>query len=355
MKIAAANLQMASSHVATQHREIKESLRMWVGAERPDAAGNGRPRASAGGTEADISPAGKAAQCAEAQAIEESKDATNKDPKLALIRSLIEMLTGRQVEVFDAAVLADGEAGASPVSTPPQAPGETPVADQPAGWGLEYDRHESYSESEQTTFSASGTVRTADGREINFDLSLSMARSYHMESDVSLRLGDAARRKDPLVVNFAGTAASLTDTRFAFDIDSDGKSDQINFVAAGSGFLMLDRNGDGKASNGSELFGAASGNGFAELARLDDDGNGWIDENDVAYDKLQVWSRDGDGSDRYRSLQEAGVGAISLSHASTPFDLKTAANETLGQIRSSGIFLRESGEAGTIQQIDLTA
>ena len=355
MKIAAASLQMASTHVATQHHEINESLRMWVGSERPDFAGNGRPRPSAGGAEVDISPAGKAAQCAETQAIEEAKEATESDPKLALIRSLIEMLTGRQVEVFDAAALADGEAASSPVSTPPQAQGETAVTDPPAGWGLEYDRHESYSESEQTTFSAIGTVRTADGREIDFELSLAMARSFHVESDVSLRLGDAARRKDPLVVNFSGTTASLTDTRFAFDIDSDSQSDQINFVSTGSGYLMLDRNGDGKATNGSELFGAASGDGFAELASLDDDHNGWIDESDATYDKLQIWSRDDNGADQYRSLWDAGVGAIALSRISTPFDLKSVDNATVGQIRSSGIFLRESGEAGTIQQIDLTA
>jgi hypothetical protein len=39
-------------------------------------------------------------------------------------------------------------------------------------------------------------------------------------------------------------------------------------------------------TNGAELFGARSGDGFAELAALDGDGNGWIDEGDAAW---QAW------------------------------------------------------------------
>ena len=44
-------------------------------------------------------------------------------------------------------------------------------------------------------------------------------------------------RKDPLVINFGGTAAQLTDQKFAFDIDSDGAEDSISFVGGASGFL----------------------------------------------------------------------------------------------------------------------
>jgi hypothetical protein len=182
-----------------------------------------------------------------------------------------------------------------------------------------------------------------------------MSRSYHEESDVTLRLGDAARKTDPLVLNFSGTAAQLSDQRFAFDLNADGSTEQINVLAPGSGFLVLDRNQDGKINNGSELFGPTTNNGFAELAKLDDDKNGWIDENDAAFKQLQVWRRDSSGQDQLQSLAAAGVGAIALSHVDTPFALKTNANELLGQIRTSGIFLQENGAAGTIQQIDLTA
>lgn len=348
MKIDSASLQMASSHTSLRHHEVSESLKMWVGQRRPDFAGEAPNRP--GRELVSLSDAGKAAQAADA--VEGNAEAAiEDDPKLVLIRQMLELWLGHAVEVFDGRELhkhmertADS-AGETPRQTPPR-----------AGYGVEYDRHESYTEIEQTNFAASGTVKTADGREISFQLELSMASSYHEESNVSIRLGDAARKTDPLVLNFSGTAAQLSDQRFAFDLNADGEAtENINFVASGSGFLVFDRNADGKINDGSELFGPTTNDGFAELAQLDDDSNGWIDENDAAFAQLQVWSRNAAGEDSLQSLTDAGVGAIALSRLATPFDIKTNANELLGQVRSSGIFLQEDGTAGTIQQIDLTA
>ena len=352
MKIASSSLQMASSHASLRQHEVSESLKMWVGPQRPRFAGEeSRPR-PAQTDSVTLSDALKAASPAHAS--EKAEEAAiDADPKLSFIRTMLEFQTGHRIRIFSASDLqpeTDQPALAAPATTEPaQAP------PTPAGYGIEYDRHESYTETEQTTFSASGTVTTADGQEIKFDLQLSMARQYHEESDISIRLGDAARKTDPLVLNFAGTAAQLTDQRFAFDLNTDGQQELINFLAQGSGFLAFDRNKDGKINDGSELFGPTSGDGFQELALLDGDRNGWIDENDAAFKQLNIWTRDSAGHDQLQSLAASGVGAIALSRIDTPFDLKTNANELLGQIRTSGIFLQESGTAGTIQQIDLTA
>ena len=352
MKIASANLQMASAHVSLQQRERRESLSMWVGQRRPDSTTeNSRPDRSPAAT-VTLSDAGQSAQ-ASACTASEGDTAVDSDPKLNLIRTMLEYLTGRRFKIFDA---VDLQPRAEPVALRnAEAPASQTAPPPPAGYGVEYDYHESYSETEQTSFSASGSVTTADGRSLSFDLQLSMQRAYHEESNVSLRLGDAARKVDPLVLNFSGSAAQLTDQRFAFNLDADGSNEQINFVGQGSGFLVFDRNNDGRINNGQELFGPTSGDGFQELAVLDDDKNGWIDENDAAYQQLQVWSRNAANEDQLQSLTEAGVGAISLSRIETPFQLKNYANEMLGEIRSSGIFLQEDGRAGTIQQIDLTA
>ncbi|HEX6733498.1 MAG TPA: VCBS repeat-containing protein [Azonexus sp.] len=351
MKIASADLQMASSHLSLQRHEVSESLKMWVGERRPRFAGEDAPAARPAADPVALSEAGLAAQSAEAVAEQEA--AVEDDPKLALIRQMLELWLGHEIKIFDAAgwqrrlerAAAASDQAAAPANDNPQG----------AGFGVEYDRRESYSEIEQTHFAASGTVTTADGRSISFQLELSMSRSYHEESSTSIRLGDAARKVDPLVLNFAGTAAQLTDQRFAFDLDADGDQEQINFVAPGSGFLVFDRNQDGRINDGGELFGPRTNDGFAELAALDDDRNGWIDENDDAFGDLQIWSRNAAGEDQLQSLAAAGVGAIALSRLATPFGLKNHANELLGEVRSTGIFLQEDGTAGTIQQIDLTA
>ncbi len=333
---------------------------MWVGNQRPDFEGRGNPGnrlLSPPATErVTLSGAGRAAQSAETEAIEDTAETVEKDPRIQLLRAMIYMLTGKEAKVFDPAELDRPPPAADmPQAAPPASPDRGALPARPAGYGIEYDYHESYSESEQTAFSAEGVVHTADGKEVRFAVNLTMSRSYDEETNVSLRLGDAARKtKDPLILNFSGSAAQLLDQRFSFDLDTDGEADNINRLASGSGFLALDRNNDGKINDGSELFGARSGDGFADLAALDADSNGWIDENDTAYATLKVWTPDADADGALRGLQEANVGAISLTRIATPFDLRDSKNDLLGQVRSSGLFLQEAGGVGTIQQLDLS-
>ena len=358
MKITSTELQLDSSHSKTQQHEIRESSRVWIG-NQPDSRESQRKNLPSVDP-VQISDAGKMTQSSEADAIQNGIDAVENDPRIRLIRAMIAMMTGQEVKVFDAREL-QVETPAPTVATPiqsPQSPTQSsqadPVQQQPAGYSAEYNRYESYSEIEQTNFQASGVVRTSDGKEINFSLSLSMSRSYYEESNVSILFGEARQQKDPLVINFDGNAAQLTSQRFKFDLNSDGKTEDINFVAGGRGFLALDRNGDGKINNGSELFGAKTGDGFSELSTLDSDQNGWIDENDAAYEQLRIWTKDSAGNDKLSTLKQANVGAISLARVETSFDLKSSNNTQQGQIRSSGIYLQENGKVGTIQQIDLT-
>ena len=216
---------------------------------------------------------------------------------------------------------------------------------------MSYDLRATRSEQEKTTLQAGGVVRTADGREINFSMDVSMSRQFMSNQSLSIRAG--AAMTDPLVINLSGAVGDLTEQKYSFDIDSDGDADQISFAGQGSGFLALDRNGDGTINDGGELFGTESGNGFKDLAAFDTDGNQWIDENDAVFDKLRIWMKDETGHDRLVALGQAGVGAIYLGNVSTEFAVKEAANTQQGQVRSSGMFLRENGMVGVIQQIDL--
>jgi hypothetical protein len=104
---------------------------------------------------------------------------------------------------------------------------------------------------------------------------------------------------------------------------------------------------------GTELFGPQTGNGFLELAAYDEDGNGWIDENDSIYNQLVIWTKDENGEDQLFALGEKGIGAIYLGHLATPFALTDAQQQEQGEIAQTGIFLKENGQAGLIQHIDL--
>lgn len=213
-------------------------------------------------------------------------------------------------------------------------------------------------EEEAAAFSARGNVMTADGRQIDFSLDMSLERSHvetMVESFAVENWQQAMNLTDPLVVSLDGNAPVLTGGVFEFDLDMDGEKEMISFTGAGSGFLALDRNGDAKINDGSELFGPGTGNGFNELAAYDTDRNNWIDENDAVFSQLSVWTRDEDGTDRLVSLKEAGIGAIALNYAQNDFEMKNSDNRLQGHLRRSGVFLFENGNVGSIHQIDLAA
>lgn len=208
------------------------------------------------------------------------------------------------------------------------------------------------SESESVAFASSGMVKTQDGRSIDFNIEVSMSRAF--TSQINTLTTQNYIKTDPLVINLDTDIGSVTDQKFLFDLDSDGDEEEISFAGKGSGFLALDRDGDGRIGDGSELFGTKSGDGFKDLAAFDEDGNGWIDENDSIYSKLKVWTKDEDGNDYLINLKDADVGAIYLDNVDTQFSLKDGNNRLNGEIKKTGIYLHEStGAAGTLNHIDL--
>jgi hypothetical protein len=286
-----------------------------------------------------------APQPAAASASEAGELGPEAELEFSLLRALIERLTGQRIRLF-----RPGEV--VPMEAPQQADSRAAGEAAAPGWGLRYDSYQSRYESQSISFAAQGVVETADGQRINFEVTLRASREVFTEERTSLRAGAALI--DPIVVNFAGTAAELGSERLAFDLDVDGREEQIAFLRPGSGFLALDRNGDGEINDGSELFGPSSGDGYVELARYDSDGNGWIDEGDPIFSRLRIWSRDADGTERLVGLARRDVGAIYLGHVATPMTLDSGGREG-GELRDTGVYLRESGGAGTIQQIDLRA
>ena len=52
-------------------------------------------------------------------------------------------------------------------------------------------------------------------------------------------------------------------------------------------------------------------------------------------------------------LAQRGVGALYLDSVETPFSLTDSENRLLAQVRASGVYLREDGGVGTLQQVDL--
>ncbi len=209
-------------------------------------------------------------------------------------------------------------------------------------------------EQEKTNFFSDGVVKTMDGRSIDFSFQMNLEREFFREDQFKLEEKGYVML-DPLIINFNTTTPVFSEASISFDLDMDGSNEDIPTLLKGSGFLSFDKNQDGIINDGSELFGPSTGNGFAELSEYDLDHNSWIDENDEIFDDLTIWENDDAGEMQLTRIQDAGIGAIYLASAPTPFDMKNDDNRLIAKIQRTGVALNEDGSVSTIQEMDWTA
>lgn len=196
---------------------------------------------------------------------------------------------------------------------------------------------------QQVSANFSGAVELADGRAFSWSFDLQM-----QSEQLSMSISQTEPAKDPLVLSFDQTPFRYTGETHSFDFFANGETKQLAGLAASQYYLTFDRNQNQQIDNGSELFGPTTNQGYQELALLDDDQNGFIDENDASWSKLGVWQP----GEQLKSLSQMGVVAISTMSVSTSFGLYDS-DKLQAHIARSGIFLKESGEVGLVQQVDL--
>jgi len=142
---------------------------------------------------------------------------------------------------------------------------------------------------------------------------------------------------DPVVLdlNHDGiiNAIASTQSQAYFDFNYDGIGERTGWIAPGDGFLVQDWNHNGVIDNIDELFGSNHSDGFADLgARLNSNGDGFIDASDTNFATLSVWQDA--NSDGYTqvgelmSLAQRGITRISLG--ATPTYLSAADNLITG-------------------------
>lgn len=132
----------------------------------------------------------------------------------------------------------------------------------------------------------------------------------------------------PLVLSFDerdDARVSFTHPQGSFDLVGAGASFETDWVSAATPWLGLDRNGNGRIDDGSELFGSMTqlgsrraSNGFEALAALDDNHDGRITEADAAFTRLLLWSDTNQdrasSKSELSSLSDRGLIAIELDY-----------------------------------------
>ncbi len=201
MRIESADVQMASTHEAVEIHSTEERLRMWGTVPRDaerltgspsDSAlsdldtskADARQRMTGAAFEAELTRFSLSTETAAFSSSslvkgkgKSSPDKSEKtdndkvdealagDTRLELLRMFVEQFTGEKVHIFRP---PDGEheGGNSDVADASKT-GEGTGEGEQVGWGVEYDYRKIEGESERTSFSSSGVVKTADGKEKN--------------------------------------------------------------------------------------------------------------------------------------------------------------------------------------------
>ncbi|WP_460844414.1 beta strand repeat-containing protein, partial [Noviherbaspirillum agri] len=164
-------------------------------------------------------------------------------------------------------------------------------------------------------------------------------------------------RRDPLTLDLDGdgietVGASLTNP-ILFDHDGDGVKRGTGWVKPDDGFLVIDRDGNGKIDNGSELFGdstplyagGTAKDGFAALAQEDTNADGLVSDLDVNFSNLRIWqdlNQDGVSQENeLKSLSEQGILSINVQKSENSRILANG-----NEIADLGTFTRNDGTTG---------
>jgi hypothetical protein len=137
-------------------------------------------------------------------------------PELRMIKMLLEKMLGKKIKL----IRIEADQGIQE-QTPKKSENPESQGNQAT---FEYNRSETYYQSEKMGFFAKGFVQTDDGRNIEFTLKLNLSREQLQNQEISI---GNAKTKDPLIINLKGNSAQLTNTKFDFDLDSDTKTDNI--------------------------------------------------------------------------------------------------------------------------------
>jgi hypothetical protein len=178
-------------------------------------------------------------------------------------------------------------------------------------------------------------------------VSIQMEFKFEFSAQVTVQAGQV-QQSDPITLDLNGDGFQLTS--FAkgaqFDILGNGQTANTAFVTGGDAFLALDRNEDGIINSGKELFGDQNGaaNGYEELRKLDGNGDGVINRQDSAFNRLLLFKDNGNGKTEkgeLSSLKDAGIDEISLKYANV--DQRAAGGNRIAQTAS---FRRSDGGYG---------
>jgi Ca2+-binding RTX toxin-like protein len=164
----------------------------------------------------------------------------------------------------------------------------------------------------------------------------------------------------PIILDLDGDGVEMVSIKKAkagFDMNGDGIADDTGWAGKGDGFLVIDRNNDGKITGASELSFANEDkdarSDLEALAALDNNNDGVLNKNDARFGELKVWvDANGNGvtdAGELKTLTELGITEIGLRAQNREGTAGIGDNVLI----STATFKRENGSTGTVGNVAL--
>ncbi|MDC8757866.1 calcium-binding protein [Janthinobacterium fluminis] len=178
----------------------------------------------------------------------------------------------------------------------------------------------------------------------------------------------------PLVLDLSGAGVKLLapwQSNATFDLDADGRREQVGWVGADNGILVFDKNGNGKIDSAAEWFGESFSvngappprqNGFAALATLAASGATSFSRQTAGsdpasgasyFDLVRIWvdaNQDGNSdAGEFFTLAELGITSIDLQSRVDGRQLGG------GEIALTAAYTRSNGTRGDVADVGLVA
>ena len=172
------------------------------------------------------------------------------------------------------------------------------------------------------------------------------------------------QRRDPLALDLDGDGIETrgADGRVVFDHNGDGVKTGTGWLRPDDGWLVLDRNSNGKIDNGGELFGVdtvksdgtKASDGFDALSDLDSNDDGVFDSKDTRFADVRIWrdlNQDGvSQSSELSTLAANNIRSISLSKTSATTNFGNGNAQT-----ATATFTRTDDTTGTAANLGLVS
>ena len=144
---------------------------------------------------------------------------------------------------------------------------------------------------------------------------------------------------DPLVIDLGGNGlltSELAGSSVYYNLEGGSFQNRTAWLDGEDGFLVRDRNGNGRIDDISEMFGGRFSGGYDALAAFDSNADGVIDNRDAVWAELKIWrDLDQDGvtdAGELSSLADVNIASFSLTH-----DGDAAVTPQGNHILSSGV------------------